>query len=107
MLRFLAGALVLALSLPACAALDIGERAPNFTTDAALGGSVYRYSLADSLKKGPVVLYFFPAAFSEGCSAEAHFFADGGHGFGVHLPKDLPGSRWPDLFALWARKHGG
>src|SRR5438874_6756322 len=76
MLRFLAGALVLALSLPACAALDIGERAPNFTTDAALGGSVYRYSLADSLKKGPVVLYFFPAAFSEGCSAEAHFFAD-------------------------------
>ena len=76
MLRFLAGALALALSLPACAALDIGERAPEFTTDAALGGSVYRYSLADSLKKGPVVLYFFPAAFSEGCSAEAHFFAD-------------------------------
>src|SRR5437764_3068688 len=76
MLRFLAGALALALSLPACAALDIGERAPEFTTNAALGGSVYRYSLADSLKKGPVVLYFFPAAFSEGCSAEAHFFAD-------------------------------
>jgi len=68
--------LVLALSLPAGAALDIGERAPDFTTDAALGGSVYRYSLADSLKQGPVVLYFFPAAFSEGCSAEAHYFAE-------------------------------
>jgi acetyl esterase/lipase len=38
---------------------------------------------------------------------EAHFFTDGGHGFGFHLPKELPGSRWPDLFALWTRKHGG
>jgi acetyl esterase/lipase len=42
----------------------------------------------------------------EGASVEGHFFADGGHGFGLHLPKDLPGSRWPDLFALWMRKHG-
>jgi acetyl esterase/lipase len=40
-------------------------------------------------------------------SVEAHLFADGGHGFGFHLPEDLPGSRWPDLFALWLRKHGG
>ena len=63
-------------SFPARAALDIGERAPDFSTEAALGGSVYRYSLADSLKNGPVVLYFFPAAFSEGCSAEAHLFAE-------------------------------
>ena len=38
---------------------------------------------------------------------EAHFFAEGGHGFGLHLPKEMPGSRWPDLFALWMRKHGG
>ena len=38
---------------------------------------------------------------------EAHLFSEGGHGFGVHLPKDLPGSRWPDLFALWMRKHRG
>ena len=42
-----------------------------------------------------------------GASVEGHFFADGGHGFGLHLPKDLPGSRWPDLFALWMRRHGG
>ena len=70
----LAGALVL---LPASthAALDIGEVAPDFTTPAALGGKVYPFSLAASLKKGPVVLYFFPAAFSEGCSIEAHEFA--------------------------------
>lgn len=40
-------------------------------------------------------------------SVEAHLFAEGGHGFGLHLPKDNPGSRWPDLFALWMRKHGG
>jgi acetyl esterase/lipase len=37
---------------------------------------------------------------------EAHLFADGGHGFGFHLPQDLPGSRWPELFALWMRRHG-
>ena len=40
-------------------------------------------------------------------SVEAHLFAEGGHGFGMHLPKDQPGSHWPDLFALWMRKHGG
>jgi acetyl esterase/lipase len=40
-------------------------------------------------------------------AVEAHLFSEGGHGFGLHLPKDLPGSRWPDLFALWMRKHGG
>ena len=77
MARFLACALAsLAVSLPAIAALDIGENAPAFTTQAALGGTVYNFSLAESLKKGPVVLYFFPAAFSEGCSIEAHDFAD-------------------------------
>jgi acetyl esterase/lipase len=48
----------------------------------------------------------------EACSranvpVEAHLFSEGGHGFGLHLPKELPGSRWPDLFALWMRKHGG
>jgi acetyl esterase/lipase len=38
---------------------------------------------------------------------EAHLFEAGGHGFGLHLPTELPGSRWPELFALWMRKHGG
>jgi peroxiredoxin len=66
----------LVLPLSAHAALDIGEPAPAFTKEAALGGSVFRYSLADSLRKGPVVLYFFPAAYSEGCSVEAHYFAE-------------------------------
>jgi acetyl esterase/lipase len=38
---------------------------------------------------------------------ESHLFSEGGHGFGFHLPRDLPSSRWPDLFAQWMRKHGG
>jgi peroxiredoxin len=69
-------ALCLAAAAPAQAALDIGDKAPSFTTSAALNGSVFQYSLDESLKKGPVVLYFFPAAFSVGCSVEAHEFAE-------------------------------
>ena len=66
----------LRLRCPRGHALDVGERAPDFTTSAARAGTVFQYSLADALRKGPVVLYFFPAAFSEGCSVEAHAFAD-------------------------------
>ena len=57
------------------AALDVGDPAPNFNTSAAIAGKTFQYSLAESLAKGPVVLYFFPAAFSEGCSIEAQQFA--------------------------------
>jgi thioredoxin-dependent peroxiredoxin len=60
----------------AIAALDVGDRAPNFSIPAAIGGKVFTFSLAESLAKGPVVLYFFPLAFSEGCSLEAHQFAE-------------------------------
>jgi peroxiredoxin len=66
----------LAMQAPAWAALDIGDRAPNFSIPAALGGQVFTFSLAEQLAKGPVVLYFFPLAFSEGCSLEAHQFAE-------------------------------
>ena len=66
----------LALAAPAWAALDIGEKAPDFKAPAALAGKQYDFSLAESLAKGPVVLYFFPAAFTAGCSAEAHEFAE-------------------------------
>ena len=61
---------------PSYAALDVGDAAPNFTIPAALGGKVFDFKLSDSLAKGPVVLYFFPAAFSVGCSLEAHEFAE-------------------------------
>ena len=66
----------MAMAGSAWAALDIGEKAPDFTAQAALAGKEYKFSLAESLAKGPVVLYFFPAAFSSGCSAEAHEFAE-------------------------------
>lgn len=76
MRKMLALLTLLLLALPARAALDVGDRAPNFTTVAALNGKVFQFSLAESLAKGPVVLYFFPAAFSVGCSIEAHEFAE-------------------------------
>ena len=68
--------LLIPLASPSYAALDVGDAAPNFTVPAALGGKVYSFKLSDSLAKGPVVLYFFPAAFSVGCSIEAHEFAE-------------------------------
>ena len=67
---------VAALAAPAIAALQEGTKAPDFTAQASLGGKEYSFSLADALKKGPVVLYFYPAAFTKGCTIEAHDFAD-------------------------------
>ena len=58
------------------AALDIGDPVPKFIATAALGGKTFRYSLAEALAKGPVVLYFFPAAGSTDCNIEAHAFAE-------------------------------
>ena len=61
--------------IPASAALKVGDQAPLFHTKATLGGNAFAFSLADELKKGPVVLYFYPAAFTPGCTVEAHEFA--------------------------------
>ena len=58
------------------AALAVGAPTPDFTTDAALGGVAFKFSLSETLKKGPVVLYFFPKAFTSGCTVEAHNFAE-------------------------------
>ena len=60
---------------PASAALKVGERAPDFTTTGAVGGKEFKLDLKKQLKKGPVVLYFFPKAFTSGCTAEAHAFS--------------------------------
>ena len=68
--------LLLAVVLPAWAALGIGAPAPDFTAQATLGGKEFRFSLAEALSKGPVVLYFYPAAFTKGCTIEAHKFAE-------------------------------
>ena len=77
---FLTSALVAAsLTLPvaaAQAALPPGAKAPSFETRATLGGREFDVSLATMLRKGPVVVYFYPAAFTSGCTVEAHDFAD-------------------------------
>jgi thioredoxin-dependent peroxiredoxin len=56
--------------------LQAGAAAPDFTTPGALAGKVFTFNLADKLKQGPVVLYFFPKVFTKGCTAEAHEFAE-------------------------------
>jgi thioredoxin-dependent peroxiredoxin len=61
---------------PATAALKVGTKAPDFATTGAVGGKEFKIHLADQLKKGPVVLYFFPKAFTSGCTAEAHAFSE-------------------------------
>jgi len=60
----------------ASATLPDGAPPPDFTTQASLAGKAFTFSLADALKKGPVVLYFYPAAFTPGCTVEAHNFAE-------------------------------
>jgi len=76
MKRLLTAIFSAVLALPASAELEIGAKAADFTTRAALGGKVFDYSLAAALKDGPVVLYFYPAAFTSGCTIEAHAFAE-------------------------------
>ena len=61
---------------PLYAALKTGVQAPDFTTQATLAGKPFTFSLAEALKQGPVVLYFYPAAFTPGCTVEAHEFAE-------------------------------
>lgn len=65
-----------AIAVPAAAALPTGAAAPDFNTRGAIAGKKFRLHLAEQLKKGPVVLYFFPAAYTGGCNQEAHDFAE-------------------------------
>jgi len=66
----------LALNLQAAhAALAVGDDAPAFDAPASLNGRTFAYSLADALKHGPVVVYFYPSAYTAGCNLEAHTFA--------------------------------
>src|SRR3981081_2665316 len=73
---FLAALTTVLVAIPAYGALPDGAKAPDFSTAASLAGKEFKFSLADALKKGPVVLYFYPAAFTPGCTIEAHNFAD-------------------------------
>ena len=70
------GLSALLLSATAQAELAKGAAAPDFSTEASLGGKRFQYSLNEALQHGPVVLYFYPAAFTSGCTVEAHLFAE-------------------------------
>ncbi len=80
-MRFLikcAAAMLLALgvAVPASAELAVGDRAPNFATKAARAGTEFGFNLTLALRQGPVVLYFYPKAFTSGCTLEANAFAE-------------------------------
>jgi len=67
---------LLALALPSVAALKVDAKAPDFSAQAYLAGKPFTFKLADALKQGPVVVYFFPAAHTPGCNVEAHLFSE-------------------------------
>lgn len=64
------------IAVPAMAALKEGDKAPDFKTQASLAGKAFTFSLKDALKKGPVVVYFYPSAYTGGCNIQAHTFAE-------------------------------
>jgi peroxiredoxin len=77
MKRLILGSLLsAALVVPAFAALKQGEMAPDFSAKASMAGKEFEFSLKSALKKGPVVVYFYPSAFTGGCNIEAHTFAE-------------------------------
>ena len=76
MRRYLVLAAVLGISTPATAALPVGAKAPEIVTTGAVGGKTFHLDLQRELRKGPVVLYFFPKAFTQGCDLEAHAFSE-------------------------------
>lgn len=76
-MRFTLTALALSLvATPVVAALPTGAKAPNFVTQGAIGGKPFKLVLAEQLRHGPVVLYFYPKAFTKGCTLEAHAFSE-------------------------------
>lgn len=63
------------LALPVLAALEIGQSAPEFSLQASLAGKAFNFSLKEKLKYGPVVVYFYPSAYTNGCNLQAHSFS--------------------------------
>ena len=72
----LAGLATLAVALPVAAALNKGDSAPMFSAKASLAGKEFNFSLAEALKQGNVVVYFYPSAYTQGCNIQAHTFAE-------------------------------
>lgn len=75
MKQLLIAVIASAIALPAMAALKTGDSAPDFNTQASLAGKPFVFSLKDAAKKGPVVVYFYPSAYTGGCNLQAHTFA--------------------------------
>ena len=73
-LNLLAGLMTLT-ALPALAALEAGQVAPQFSLQASLAGKAFDFSLKEKLKSGPVVVYFYPSAYTNGCNLQAHTFS--------------------------------
>ena len=73
--RTLACPLALSCAGTAFAALKAGDHAPEFLAPASLAGKPFTYSLKEGLAKGPVVVYFYPSAYTEGCNIQAHAFS--------------------------------
>lgn len=76
MRKLLIGLAIATLAVPAWAALPVGAKAPDFTTTGALAGKPFKLNLKEQLRHGPVVLYFFPKAFTKGCTLEARAFSE-------------------------------
>jgi len=74
--HILLGVLAALATTPAMAALKPGDMAPDFTAQGSLGGKPFTFNLKTALKKGPVVVYFYPSAYTGGCDLEAHTFAE-------------------------------
>lgn len=73
---FAAAIAAFAMSAPLAADLPVGAKAPQFATRGALAGKAFAFNLRAALRKGPVVLYFYPKSFTQGCTLEAHAFAE-------------------------------
>jgi peroxiredoxin len=77
MKRAIYSTLIAALfAIPAIASLQAGDSAPDFKTQASLAGKEFTFSLQGALEKGPVVVYFYPSAYTQGCNVQAHYFAE-------------------------------
>jgi peroxiredoxin len=83
MKKLIALAFAATLATPAFAALKPGDTAPDFTAQGSLGGKPFTFNLKTALKKGPVVVYFYPSAYTGGCDLEAHTFAEESAKFGA------------------------
>jgi acetyl esterase/lipase len=85
----------------------VAARSPEQHINSATPPTFVVHAFDDGLVPVENSLAWISAAKAAKAPVEAHLLAEGGHGFGLHLPASNPGSRWPDLFALWMRGHGG